>query len=259
MIKGALHIHSDVSPDSNLPLVNLKKIFKSAGYSFILLTEHAEDLDPNLYEKLKLECSTLSEPGFLIIPGLEIKWQNSVHLLAYGARFYHENENDYSLKHTIKSIRETTQCGLLVWGHVNHPARIDQALLRQAALVDGIEVFNIGYHGFLMPDAGGLKIVDFLKKDNHNILAVGGLDLHNEKNYAKMLCLTDKLDMLDKDSILTCFKKGEFAFRGKFFTLKQIQRPYNPLLKFSALCVNTAEDIYRRINYKIKSGFNGIN
>ncbi len=105
MIRGVLHVHSNVSPDSTLPLEYIQRFFKARGHSFVLLTEHAEDLTPTSYAEFTQRCAALSDDAFVMVPGLEIKWKDRAHLLAYGAREYCGNEDMLSLADTITRIR----------------------------------------------------------------------------------------------------------------------------------------------------------
>lgn len=259
MIKGALHVHSSVSPDSVLSLTFLKDLFKRKGYQFILLTDHAEDLDHESYEKLKRECASLSDDSFLMIPGLEIKWHDKVHLLAYGARSYIGNENSRSIQDTINAIRKTTMCDLLVWGHVNNPVRLDNELLAAARLIDGIEIFNISYHGFILPDAKGLFSVERLREIKPSILALGGLDMHRKIGYDKMVCLIKDTELLSRDEIFNCLKNGLAVYKGRIFTLQSKSGKYSIFLKISARCVNNATYFFKKVCNKIRRLFYGIN
>jgi hypothetical protein len=222
MIKGALHIHSDVSPDSNLPLELIKERFKSMDYKFLLMAEHAEDLTDNKYYSLLKKCNDLSNGDFLIIPGLEIKWRDEVHFLAYGAREYVGNIYNLTLDETAKVIKEQTRCSLLAWAHFRRPATAGRSkLLQVAGLVDGIEIFNVGYHGYVLPDFSALLFLSHLKSQGMPTIALGGLDMHNLKSFGKMSCIIEPLDIPERERIFTCLKKGEFTTRARFIDLKQ--------------------------------------
>ena len=250
MLKGALHIHSNISPDSNLELEFLRRSFKDAGYHFIMSAEHAEDLSAEKYQDLLERYRTLSDNEFLIIPGLEIKWQDKVHFLAYGAKEYMANIDDLSLRDAIRAIRGTTKCDFLVWGHFNHPARINGASLEVISLVDGLEVFNVGYHSRIAPDYVGMRTLNRLRSAGKAVVALGGLDLHRQDALGSMCCMIEGEERPRRGSIVAAFKEGRVISQGRFFALTQSR--YTAGVMFSSLCVTVASHYARRLRQKAK-------
>ncbi|MFA5336858.1 MAG: hypothetical protein WC330_00830 [Candidatus Omnitrophota bacterium] len=248
MIKGALHIHSNVSPDSSLLLEQLKGMFKASGYSFIMTAEHAEDLSQEKYLVLRNKCAGLSDDTFLVIPGLEIKWKDKVHFLAYGAKEYMANENSLSLCETAKKIKEQTQCDFLVWGHFSHPSKLDYAKnIESLMCVEGIEIFNAGYHGNFRPDPNGLRALNQMGKLGYEIIPLGGLDMHRPDAFGRIYCVIEDLDMPEKDRIFSYMKKGKCIFRSAFLKL------HYPPYSFGSIMFCSVAGMYIRYYRKIRN------
>lgn len=253
MIKGALHIHSNISPDSQLSRRSLRDMFKKAGYRFLLTADHAEDLNRDKYEMIKKEYADLSDSEFLIIPGIEVKWKDKVHFLAYGAKNYINNENEMDIKNAIKAIRDKTQCDFLVWGHFSHPRPLADDIAQYAKLVDGIEVFNALYHGLLAPSYEGCRLINNFKKTDHRSIVTGGLDLHQAHGYKNMYCIINDLDVVNRNEIIKSLRNGDFIFKTAFYTLRQPDSAYNGFDLFFSLCTGSAVDLSNRLYIKISN------
>lgn len=255
MIKGALHIHSEISPDSRLSRRYLRDIFKGAGYNFVLITEHAEDLDAGRYDALKEEYHNLSDDKFLMIPGIEIKWKDRVHFLAYGAKNYMPNEKDMPITDTARVIKNNTQCPFLVWGHFGHPKPIPREYVDCMGLVDGIEIFNTAYHGLMAPSYEGLRLANDMRKDKRSIVVTAGLDLHSPGRHEAISCIIKNINFVERDEIFKHLVKGDFISKGIFYTLEQPGEGYNKLELFYSWCAGIARglvDILRRLKKGIK-------
>src|SRR5437868_15335966 len=83
-ITGVLHVHSTFS-DGEESLDRLIPLFKNAGMSFAAMSDHAEVFDSSRMEKYVALCESLSDPSFVVIPGLEFALKGgSIHILGYG-------------------------------------------------------------------------------------------------------------------------------------------------------------------------------
>lgn len=221
MLKGALHVHSNVSLDSDLSLEEIRDLFKARGYSFVMTTEHAEDLDKEKYSSLISRCAKLSDKTFLMIPGIEVKWKDRVHLLAYGATDYISNRNEVSLEEMISYVRSNSGCDILVWGHFNSPENVNGSLRALAEQLDGVEVFNAAYHGWHAPIPQGLLFLRRAGEKGRRLIAFAGLDLHSKQNYDKIYCLLGETAPLSRDGIIRSIKEGQCSFHSAYFALTQ--------------------------------------
>lgn len=249
MIKGALHIHSDISNDSQLSLRHIRDLFKGRGYAFIMTAEHAESLDTDRYIALQHQYDNLSDNDFLMIPGIEIKWKDKVHFLAYGAKKFMDNEMDLSLEDTIKRIRQDTGCELLIWGHFRHPSKITKEMYDALPLVDGLEIFNTMYHGRFTPDFSGLWAINSLRPRGHALLGIGGLDMHSVSHYNEISCVIEGLDELKKEKIFDFIRQGRFIIKGRGFNLKQSR--YGALELAWSFIASIFNDYYRKVRRRL--------
>ncbi len=249
MIKGALHIHSNISKDSSLSRIEIRNLFKEAGYSFVMLAEHSEDLDESKYSLISAEYSRFSDKDFIMIPGIEIKWKDRVHFLAYGAKKYMANVDDMPIEETIKAIRNKTQCEILVWGHYGHPELTDPGFMRASRHTDGVEVFNAMYHGSIMPCYKGLKFLN--SADNDAIVAFGGLDMHERRLCGRISCEIALLDKVTREGIFSHLKSGKFVSKGRIFNLRQPR--YSTVTVAVAYFVTIFHDYYRRLKRKVRA------
>ena len=89
-LKGYVHIHSHYSYDGVDSIEKIARFFRKKGYRFVCLTEHADDFSNDKMDSFVNECRRCSDPDLLVIPGLEYRCNNLVHLLAIGVDQYHE-------------------------------------------------------------------------------------------------------------------------------------------------------------------------
>lgn len=82
---GLLHAHTKgFSRDGRMLLTEAARACRQAGFSFLLLAEHAEDLDEERLTLLTQRCRELSEPDLLLVPGVEVECAGGVHLGCLG-------------------------------------------------------------------------------------------------------------------------------------------------------------------------------
>ncbi|PYS30289.1 MAG: hypothetical protein DMG11_05810, partial [Acidobacteria bacterium] len=82
--KGVLHVHS-VFSDGDQSLDRLAELLKQFGMSFAAVSDHAEVFDDQRMELYVRVCESLSDQGFLMIPGLEFALHGgNLHILGYG-------------------------------------------------------------------------------------------------------------------------------------------------------------------------------
>ena len=85
-VPGAIHMHSDYSHDGLDSLENLREVCITRGIRWVGLTDHAEDLDEEVFGEYLAHCVSLSDNEFTFIPGLEFRFAGfrGVHLFAVG-------------------------------------------------------------------------------------------------------------------------------------------------------------------------------
>lgn len=110
--RGIAHIHTSYSDGDHTPSEIARHARKEN--SFMLLTEHAEHLTPEDYERLVEECRSLSNPDFLMVPGLEFSYPEYTHVLAY---FIGSHPGELPLEEIVGEIKARN--GLSVLAHAN--------------------------------------------------------------------------------------------------------------------------------------------
>jgi hypothetical protein len=174
---GAIHMHSDYSHDGKDSLETLRKTGLARGMNFVGMTDHAEDLIPEVFEEYKQHCAELSDNEIRFIPGLEFRFAGlkGLHLLAINLR---EWITPKTPEEFFEQTRTTAQFTVLA-----HPVlaryQIPQVVFDQ---IDAIEVWNGNYNTRYLPDPKSMKIVADLRKRRPNVVATVGLDQHDSRN-----------------------------------------------------------------------------
>jgi len=207
-ICGVMHVHSTHSQDGSMTLRQLAGWCRKSGLKFLMISEHPEILGRKIIDRARMreivkECNALSDENFIIIPGLEFMTDDGMHILAYGIRKYFEERGT---KKSIEKIHELG--GLAVLAHVSI---YDEIPFEKLSGIDGIEVWNTLYDGWLAPRVGNLRILGKIK----GAKAFAGSDLHREEQLGRMLVCV-KAKRLDEKEILSALKRGDACFRGRF-------------------------------------------
>ncbi|TAK07123.1 MAG: hypothetical protein EPO39_07250 [Candidatus Manganitrophaceae bacterium] len=168
---GALHIHSSYSHDAEWPLARCKEVFKREGYHFLAMTEHAEGLDRERATAWLEECDRLSDPEFLVMPGLEFSVGRNIHLLGFGVRKLLPGRTVEAL---IDQIHEAG--GVAVWAH---PLPAAMNLIYPAAeALDGMEIWNSRYHKGSRLPLRLLRALEKLRETRPAFHGFAGIDFH---------------------------------------------------------------------------------
>jgi len=79
------------------------EFLKAKGYSFVCLTEHSDDFNQEKMDKFIRCCEENTSEEFLVIPGIEYRCKNIIHLIGLEiTRFYHL-DNPFQLIEKIHS------------------------------------------------------------------------------------------------------------------------------------------------------------
>ena len=176
-VYGAIHMHSDFSHDGKDSLETLRTTCVERGISFVGMTDHAEDLDAKVFDTYRCRCSELSGAGFMLIPGLEYRFEGfkGLHLLAFGLREWIEPRTPAEF---FEQARGRSRMTMLA-----HPVlaryQIPDVVLEN---VDAIEVWNGNYNTRYLPDPKSIRLVQELKRRRPEVVATVGLDQHDSRN-----------------------------------------------------------------------------
>ncbi|MCJ7443533.1 MAG: PHP domain-containing protein [Methanotrichaceae archaeon] len=170
LIKGVIHVHSQYSYDGTLPLKTIKNYFKERGFNFIIFTEHENKMGDDWIDLFVSECKSASEEDFIIIPGIEFKYED-IEILGLNL-----NKNIYynGIKDLIKKIKINN--GLAVLAHpkkYKYNFKNNLSILKE---LNGIEIWNCRYDGRHVPRVHSIKLLNLLR--NENIFGYAGLDYH---------------------------------------------------------------------------------
>lgn len=201
---GALHIHSTYSADGTWPLARLKTVFKEEGYHFLGMAEHAEGLDREKREAWLAECEALSDPDFVIIPGLEFSVGPGIHILGLGVK---RPLRGPSIAALVDQIHEAG--GVAVWAHPS-PAALNM-IYPCAGTLDGMEVWNGRYHGAQRPPLQLLRGLERLRERHSHFHGFAGIDFH-EGDQDRRLSVAAAAPRSAKE-ILEALRAGRFTIR----------------------------------------------
>ena len=202
-IKGALHVHTDLSHDGKLSLESAAELFRQHGFQFVSLAEHAEDMDAAKVEEMRHRAAAISSAEFLVIPGLEYACPGLLHIVGVGCD---QVFNFREPERVARAIRDAEGFTVLA-----HPRRMqwqcDAGLLRS---IHAIEVWNVGYDGKLLPLAQSLEFLDRARLANAELLACVGVDLHHASGFYPLGVQMD-VQRLTREEILARLIRGQYT------------------------------------------------
>lgn len=202
VIKGAIHIHSLYSYDGKKSIEEIKHIYKSRGYNFIIMTEHAEKLEDDKFKLFISECKSLSEDDFVIIPGLEFRCKNGLEILGLNIS---KKLNILEPKKLIELIQEKDGLAILAHPH-KYKFSWDYNILKN---LNGVEIWNYLYDGKHAPRVTSINLLKSLTKTNKNIFAYCGVDFHDNVHTAELIHYVI-INKISSKEIINSLKLGKF-------------------------------------------------
>lgn len=205
LFRGVAHVHTSYSRDGTLTLKDLKEKCLKEEINFVLIADHAEDLDANKYKALKRECDLLNGESFCLIPGLEFDCSDKIHILGFGITEYIEN---WDLGNITDKIQEAG--GLSVLSHLSLIENMEN--LSKIRNLDFGECWNPSYATEFYPDKKSLEIYKKIYKKDAGVLAIAGADFHHTGygHFNKKVFLDMHLEKLSREDILGKMKRGDF-------------------------------------------------
>ncbi len=213
-IKGVIHFHSNYSYDGRDNIRDIVAFLKSRGCSFVFLTEHDDDFNEEKMERFVEECEATSSRGFLVVPGIEFRCRNKVHILGLGLR---------------KFVRREDPEGVATWIRDNggkaviaHPIKYQQNIgPKLINLVNGVEIWNSHKDSRFIPNYRMLELFRIWKKINPLIIPICGSDNHGVIDNYPIIC-NIKESRLEFEDIWKTLSKDDVIFASKFFKLRRI-------------------------------------
>ncbi len=209
--RGIIHVHSNYSYDGQHSLEEIARYGAARGYSFIGMSEHSDTLNEETMERYVKECEKATTSGCLIIPGIEFTCENNLHLVGLGVHHYTDEKDSVKVAEFI-----CRQNGIAI---VAHPIRYNYSIPPNlAGAVNGIEVWNAGYDGRVVPNDCSVDLLKDLRVRNKTLLAFGSQDLHRITNHPHVQLLVFG-DRLGEGEILEALKEGQFMISNPYFEL----------------------------------------
>lgn len=212
--RGIIHVHSDFSRDGFCSVKDLAEFAREAGFGFVGITDHAEDLSAGDVKELSQNCKTYSDESFVMIPGLEFRCTDGLHILGLGVR---EGIEDVDPVRVASRIRQ--QGGVAV---LAHPSASGHRCPRElSAVLDGIEIWNARYDGRYVPAMANVRLLEEVREINPAVAGFGGADLHvldRDPGVALELRVRPKPNV-DPDMVLKDLREGKFAVCGRYLRL----------------------------------------
>lgn len=208
-VKGALHVHSKLSRDGTMTIVQLAEWYGRRGYQFLAIGEHAEDLNEAKVQALGQQSAESSSPQFCVIPGIEFACRDDMHLLGIGAvRLAPEQEP----RAMVQALHEEGVFVVLA-----HPRRIRWSCPPDVLCeVDAAEIWNVGYDGKYLPSPQALGAYQRMRQTNPRLLAVASHDFHRVSSFYDVAIEMD-VPSLSAREILRNLREGCYRIRSPFF------------------------------------------
>lgn len=177
MLLGAFHMHSDYSHDGLDSLEQLREASLARGIGWVGLTDHAEDLDAEVFGEYVKHCAALSDDQFRYLPGLEFRFHGlrGMHLLALGVSRWMTPNTPTEF---FDQAAEAAQFTILA-----HPVLCKYKppqVVRDR--IDAIEVWNTNYNTRYLPDPRAMDLYHEIRTHRPSVVATVGLDQHDSRN-----------------------------------------------------------------------------
>lgn len=210
LIRGALHVHSDLSHDGQLPIRELAGWYGAYGYQFIALGEHAQDMDQAKVRALEERCQENSSPSFCLIPGLEFACKGGFHILGLGVTSLISSFDPAAV---VDAIHQQNGYAVLA-----HPKRNSwKCPLHVTRAIDAAEIWNVVYDGKFLPSPQSLAGFPNLRRMNPKLLAVAGHDFHQKGGFYDV-AIEMNAGSLSSDTVLRNLRNGAYWIRAPLFS-----------------------------------------
>lgn len=210
-VTGIIHVHSDFSRDGSCSIATLADFARQAGFQFVGLTDHSEDVCFKDLKSLRRQCEKHSDESFVMMPGLEFRCADGIHLLGVGI-------TDQIL--TTDAVIVATQIGAMGGlAILAHPGRSDyQCSPELCSVLDGIEIWNAAYDGRFVPALGSIRLLQEARRSNPTICGFGGADLHglHSPPGVALEFRAERIFHINTQVVLRCLQSGTFTIRGRY-------------------------------------------
>ena len=217
---GIVHLHSDYSHDGFDSLERLREVAIERRIGFVCLTDHAEDLDAELFARYVAHCGKLSDDTVRMIAGLEFRFAGyrGLHLLALGLTEWVEPQTPEAFLSDA-----APRAGFTIMAHPVYPDyQAPDCVLDR---IDAIEVWNAAYNTRYLPDPKAIAMVREGRRRRPELLGTAGLDQHDARNDREVRILLDRGAEGDP---LAALRAGRFTNVGRTMRFRP-QLDWGPL------------------------------
>jgi len=173
---------------------------KAGRFSFVALTEHAKGVTAEDYQRFVAKCHRVSSETFVVIPGLEIRFDDGTEVAGIGLS---ETVIGKTPSEVVSTIRELDAYS--VWLHPLKRKRSFDRFLD----CDAVEVLNGKVDGTLCPNLGLLRRLHKQNKDGRGRHAIFGLDLHDLEQ-PREVWIECEVSALTAEEIIRSLRDGRF-------------------------------------------------
>ena len=202
LVRGIVHVHSDFSFDCATPLADVKALARAKGLSFVVQTEHSNEMTAASHRRFVEEARALRDDAFLMMPAVEYATaDNKVHVLALGVEPFWEDLRlcpPDRLGELIDRIRDAG--GVSVLAHPERADAIERVPPPVLDRIDAVEVWN-GKTDRVGPSPRAVLEVIRRRRAGAPAPALVGLDLHRVDDYRPVGIRVERMPSSERDLV----------------------------------------------------------
>lgn len=209
-VKGALHVHSNLSHDGRLSIAESAELYRSRGFHFVAMGDHSQDMDQAKVRGQVEQCAAQSGNGFLMIPGIEYSCvPEGMHILGIGCVALTAATDPVAV---ARLIRDSGGIGVLA-----HPRRFGwQASSELLGLLDAAEYWNVGYDGKYLPSKHAPQAYRRMMEQNPRLLAMASHDLHAAHGFYDV-SIRMEVAALTREAVMEKLRQGQYEIASAWF------------------------------------------
>lgn len=246
-MKMCLHIHSEYSHDSDVPVKDLIHTAKLLGYDIISITDHNTS-------KGSMEALQYADEQISIIPGAEFSTQYG-HILAYFIDEAIEKDTPkldakrFDFYKLVENVKKEN--GILILAHpFNSKLKDNMEVLNY---IDGVERYNSRLDSFFYKTKSNKFVKSLLNREGY--IYLGGPDAHSLKELTHCYTVTDDFTLeaeafkrtLQNNSVIYYKNSINYTIaKAKFHNMKNFKPKF--ILKNSVrMMFGIIEAVYNKI------------
>lgn len=237
--RGIVHVHTTCSHDGLLEPGEIARMCRERGLAFAAISDHAEDMDERSTAALVQACADCSGDGFVLIPGIEHRFQRGVHILALGQNRF---VGRASLMDTFQVLL-SAGCALVA-AHCRANEDLPVSLLE---MLTAVEIWNVGRHTRFLPASGCMAAYRKWATEHGEMFAIGGLDMHAGCEWGCEIVLDGAYEA-SGHAVIDALKAGRFSTQGRFVSFgSRPARGFGEIIFAAGDALMSVRDIRNRV------------